>query len=529
MPTHREKSKDRVRHVLEVGRQMEQARVAVGVVPGSLAPPDMTPQPPGGDPLPRTVPIFDAQAQAARRDDEVENSGKKWTDKFKEEEEGDELPPLEDDEGADRSCKEVVYTTEQITLQSAWGNYYGRWPSVQFETCQTDKAGLQGYGVLRWEGVNATKFNMSANFLPSGEPILDPKDPLFTRAVYQVVTAYNETTFESMGDSPSFKLPEPRSREYMFEVIQAKVTTSSKISTVQPQQWLLQQEVERDGEIFYHAQMESSAKIENVVWLQGKEIRSIDFRPKADAPQGFKPLKIRWKKERIVDFHLAFSNPPQILPHPKTTVEGHCYIDENRDIQLRYVTISRVDDRNEVIIYGIDGTLLKRVRFDDYDICRTWFLRPSKTTVGTILSYIVPVLLLGLTTKVDDARVRARLQKAVRSINEEEVLECLNMGGNVDVDFFILQVKVTFFVPSTQEKEDRIAILELLRESLPIKDDEKGKITDAVQFIETEAERFPETFGKYKGRLTKLLRPLGGEEVETAAAATVETEEESGE
>ena len=100
----------------------------------------------------------------------------------------------------------------------------------------------------------------------------------------------------------------------MFEVIQAKVTTSSKISTVQPQQWLLQQEVERDGEIFYHAQMQSSAKIENVVWLQGKEIRSIDFRPKADAPQGFKPLKIRWKKERIVDFHLAFSNPPQILP-----------------------------------------------------------------------------------------------------------------------------------------------------------------------------------------------------------------------
>ena len=33
-------------------------------------------------------------------------------------------------------------------LQSAWGNYYGQWPSVQFETCQTDKAGLQGYGVL---------------------------------------------------------------------------------------------------------------------------------------------------------------------------------------------------------------------------------------------------------------------------------------------------------------------------------------------------------------------------------------------
>jgi len=101
------------------------------------------------------------------------------------------------------------------------------------------------------------------------------------------------------------------------------------------------------------------------------------------------------------------------------------------------------------------------------------------------------------------------------------------MGGNVDVDFFILQVKVTFFVDNTQEKEDRIAILELLRESLPIKDDKEVKMNDAIEFIETEAKSFPETFGKYGGRLTELLRPLGGEEVETAAAATVETEEES--
>ena len=96
----------------------------------------------------------------------------------------------------------------------------------------------------------------------------------------------------------------------------------------------------------------------------------------------------------------------------------------------------------------------------------------------------------------------------------------------MDLDFFVLQVKVTFFVP-TQEKEDRIEILK----SLSIEDDKESKIKirNAIQFIETEAERFPETFGKYEGRLTELLRPLGGEEVETAAAATVETEEESGE
>ena len=99
-------------------------------------------------------------------------------------------------------------------------------------------------------------------------------------------------------------------------------------------------------------------------------------------------------------------------------------------------------------------------------------------------------------------------------------------GGRVDLDFFVLQVKVTFFVP-TQEKEDRIEILK----SLSIEDDKESKIKirNAIQFIEEEAERFAETFGKYGGRLTELLRPLGGEEVETAAAATVETEEESGE
>ena len=85
----------------------------------------------------------------------------------------------------------------------------------------------------------------------------------------------------------------------------------------------------------------------------------------------------------------------------------------------------------------------------------------------------------------------------------------------VDLDFFIKQVKVTFIDMNTPEKKDRIENLQLLKEKLSIGDDEKNKLEEAINFIKGMAKDFSETFGKEQVlELVKLLSENKEEEAE---------------
>ena len=107
------------------------------------------------------------------------------------------------------------------------------------------------------------------------------------------------------------------------------------------------------------------------------------------------------------------------------------------------------------------------------------------------------------------------LEQAVRERDKEGIKRYLEKYDEVDLDFFIKQVKVTFIDMNTPEKKDRIENLQLLKEKLSIGDDEKNKLEEAINFIKGMAKDFSETFGKEQVlELVKLLSENKEEEAE---------------
>ena len=103
---------------------------------------------------------------------------------------------------------------------------------------------------------------------------------------------------------------------------------------------------------------------------------------------------------------------------------------------------------------------------------------------------------LQLLADYDAAYDFSYLEQAVRERDKEGIKRYLEKYDEVDLDFFIKQVKVTFIDMNTPEKKDRIENLKLLKEKLSIGDDKENKLEEAINFIKGMAKDFSETFGK---------------------------------
>ena len=135
---------------------------------------------------------------------------------------------------------------------------------------------------------------------------------------------------------------------------------------------------------------------------------------------------------------------------------------------------------------------------------------PWALEIGSLIVTLVKLMgPMFLRLRADD-----NFKTSVRRRDKEEIKEYLNKYKEVDLDFFMKQVKVTFFVDNTEEKKDRIENLNLMRKYLLVNDGEKYKLQEAISFIEKEAKLFSDSFGNEQ--VTELLELLG-KEVEAAA------------
>ena len=272
---------------------------------------------------------------------------------------------------------------------------------------------------------------------------------------------------------------------------------------------------------------------------------NLEFKGSKDNTAFLENVTIKFQEENTNDFFYLFADPMSFLENRKenVTIQGELMIGGEK----KFVVIQ--NDKIDIKNGSFDGTIETTTDFLSnfgLDSFSNFFLRGERqallidllkkawgdvTKAKAFLSELtekvkmeypwaleIGSLIVTLVTLTGPMFLRLRaddnFKTSVRRRDKEEIKEYLNKYEEVDLDFFMKQVKVTFFVDNTEEKKDRIENLNLMREYLLVNDGEKYKLQEAISFIEKEAKLFSDTFGKEQ--VTELLKLLG-KEVEAAA------------